>query len=483
MKILILMEGKYMNYTEKLKQETNKADDFIYKDIYLGKNHLELITIETIASSNDINNFILKRISFLDKLSVFDLTSYLYNYLPASSISIVNDYDTLKEKLLNGFTILIINNQNIMAIETRRDLTRGVSEADYEKTIVGPKDAFIEHYNTNLGLIRRRIKDVSLHIKPYYLGKYTKTKVGLIYIEGICQEKLVKEIDLKLKKINIDGILDSNYLKKYLNKSKSLFPTLKGTERPDLAASALLEGKVLIITDNSPEVLILPTFFIDFFHASDDYYQKPLNITFIRIIRLIAFLIAIFLPAIYITLTTHNPDSMPINLLLSFQSQRVSVPFPAFIEAILMIISFEILRESDIRIPSSMGTAISILGGLVLGDAAVNAGIVSPIMIIVVAISAISGMLMQSIVAVNSIRWYRFLLIILASLLGYYGIFLGIILILTNLADTKSQTKDYLYPFAPIDLKEQKDGFIKTSNKGLKFRNPILSHNKIRGKS
>ena len=133
---------------------------------------------------------------------------------------------------------------------------------------------------------------------------------------------------------------------------------------------------------------------------------------------------------------------MPINLLLSFQSQRVSVPFPAFIEAILMIISFEILRESDIRIPSSMGTAISILGGLVLGDAAVNAGIVSPIMIIVVAISAISGMLMQSIEAVNSIRWYRFLLIILASLLGYYGIFLGIILILTNLADTKSQTKD-----------------------------------------
>ena len=368
------------------------------------------------------------------------------------------------------------------AIETRRDLSRGVSEADYEKTIVGPKDAFIEHYNTNLGLIRRRIKDINLHTKTYYLGKYTKTKVGIIYIKGICKNGLVKDIEKELESINIDAIIDSNYLKRYLNTSKSLFPTIKGTERPDLASLSLLEGKVLIITDNSPEVLILPTFFIDFFHTSDDYYQKAINISFIRFIRLIAFILAIFLPAIYIAITTHNPDSIPINILLSFQSQRLTVPFPAFVEAIIMIVSFEILRESDIRIPSSMGTAISILGGLVLGEAAVSAGIISPIMIIIVAISAISGMLMQSIEAINSIRWYRFTSIILASIFGYYGIFLGIILILTTLSDTKSENKDYLYPFSPINFKEQQDGFIKTNIKGTKYRNPILSNNHIRGK-
>ncbi|MBQ8472312.1 MAG: spore germination protein [Bacilli bacterium] len=471
-----------MNYIEKLKNETKNADDFVYKNIVIGSNKVDLINIESITSADDINNFILKRISFLDKLNTNDLTDYLYNYLPITSISYVIDYQTLKDKLLNGFTILIINDKDILAVETRRDLTRGVSEADYEKTIVGPKDAFIEHYNTNLGLIRRRIKDENLHIKTYSLGKYTKTKVGLIYLNGICKDELVNSIDKKLKKINIDCIIDSNYLKRYLNNSKSLFPTLKSTERPDLASLSLLEGKVLLIVDNSPEVLILPTFFIDFFHTSDDYYQKQLNISFIRIIRLIAFIISIFLPAFYIALTTHNPDSMPINLLLSFQSQRLSVPFPAFVEAILMIIIFEILRESDIRIPSSMGTAISILGGLVLGDAAVSAGIVSPIMIIVVAISAISGLLMQSIEAINSIRWYRFILIILTSIWGYYGIFLGIILILTNLSDTKSQDKDYLYPFAPINFSEQKDGFIRINEKKYKFRNPILSNNKIRGK-
>ena len=245
------------------------------------------------------------------------------------------------------------------------------------------------------------------------------------------------------------------------------------------ACQALLEGKIILLVDNSPEVLILPTFFIDFFHASDDYYQKRFNVTFIRFIRLIAFLIAIFLPSLYIALTTHNPDNMPINLLLSFQSQRTTVPFPAFIEAFLMIITFEILRECDVRIPSSMGSAISILGGLVLGSAAVDAGIVSPIMIIVVSSSAISGMLMPGVDAINSIRWYRFILIILSSFLGFYGIFLGTIIILSTLADTKSLDKDYLYPFAPINFTEQKDAFLKLNQE--KTRNPILSNNKKRG--
>ncbi len=470
-----------MNYIEKLKKESSMADDYIYKEIKIGSNLITSINIETITSSEDINNFILKRISYLENLDNNNLKEFLLNYLPATTTSTLKDYQELKNKLLNGYTILVINNKDILCVETRRDLTRGVADSEYEKTILGPKDAFIEHYNTNLGLIRRRIKDVNLHVKTFELGKYTKTKVGVLYINNIVKLDLVNKIVKKLERINIDGIIDSNYLKRYLDNSKSLFPTLKSTERPDLASEALLEGKVIIITDNSPEVLILPTFFIDFFHMSDDYYQKPINVTFIRLIRLLAFIIAIFLPAMYVAVTTHNPDSMPINLLLSFQSQRMSVPFPAFVEAILMIISFEILRESDIRIPSTMGSAISILGGLVLGDAAVTAGIVSPIMIIVVAISAISSLLIQSIEAINSIRWYRFLVIILASIFGFYGIFLGVILILTNLSDTKSEDKDYLYPFAPINLEEQKDGFIKIRNKGRKLRNPILSDNKVRG--
>ena len=471
-----------MNYIDRIKQESNNAVDYLYKQIKLNNNIIDLISIETIASSSDINDFILKKISFLDNLNINDLEEYLFNYLPAISIKRAKDYNEAIDKLMNGFAILIINNEKFLAIETRRDLTRGVSEADYERSIIGPKDSFIEHFNTNVGLIRRRIKDINLHLEEVMIGKYSKTKVGVMYLNGVCKPNIKDKILEKLKKINIDGIIDSGYIRKWINKNSSLFPTIKTTERPDLASQSILEGKIVIITDNSPDILILPTFFIDYFHTSDDYYQKSVNVTFIRIIRFIAFIIAIFLPSYYIAITTYNVDFIPINLLINFVSQRGSVPFPAFIEAFIMIISFEILRESDVRIPSSMGTAISILGGLVLGDAAVSAGIISPIMIIVVAISVISGLIFQSVEAINAIRWWRFSLMILSALFGLYGIFLGIVLIITNLSDTKSFDKDYLYPYAPINFKEQQDGFIKTGNEKIKYRNPLLSDNKIRGK-
>ena len=454
-----------MNYLTKLLKLKENIDDLIIKKI---NSNIYLINIETLTSSNTINDFILENINNIN-----------INNIPLLNTQFINDYNTLLNRLFNGFTILIINEKTI-AIETKNYLTRSISEANYEKTIIGPKDSFVEDYNTNLGLIRKRIKNKNLYIKTYELGKYTKTKIGLLYINNICKNDLINKIDNKLKNINIDGIINSNSLKRYLNTSNNFFPTIKSTERPDLTSMSLLEGKVIILVDNSPEVLILPTFFIDFFHTSDDYYQKQTNITFIRLIRLIAFLISILLPAIYISLTTHNPDNMPIKLLLNFQKGRQNVPIPAFVEAIIMIISFEILRETDIRIPSSMGSAISILGGIVLGTAAVEAGIVSPIMIIVIAISAISGMLMQSIEAINSIRWYRFLFIILASIFGFYGIFLGTISLLTTLASTKSIGKDYLYPLAPFNLYEQRDAFLKIQGKN-KYRNPILSNNKKRG--
>ena len=301
-----------------------------------------------------------------------------------------------------------------------------------------------------------------------------------MYINGICKKELKNKIINKLKKINTDGIIDSSYLIKYLSSNHNLFPTIKRCERPDLISESLLEGKVIIITDNSPDVLILPTFFIDFFHMSDDYYQKSFNTSFIRIVRLFAFIISIVLPSYYVAITTWNVNFIPINLLVNFIGQRSSVPFPAFLESFIMIISFEILRESDLRIPSTQGTAISILGGLVLGDAAVSAGIISPIMIIVVAISAISGMVFQSMEVVNAIRFWRFILIILSSIIGLYGIFIGIILIIINITDTKSIDEDYLYPLAPINFEEQKDGFIRIRDK-IRKRNPVISDNRIRG--
>ncbi len=466
-----------MNYLQKIKDDFNNYQDLIIKEIKVNNNTLYIISIETITASTNINDFILRNINNINNDNIKD---YLYNNLPCISIKKISNYNEIKNLLVNSFTIILINNKDFLAVETILSLSRGIDKTDYEKSITGPKDSFIEHFNTNVGLIRKRIKTNKLKLETITIGKYTNTKIGIMYIDGIYKPIIKNKIIEKLKKINIDGIIDNSYLKKYLTNSKTLFPTIKETERPDLSSQSLLEGKIIIITDNSSSALILPSFFIDFFHTSDDYYQKSINITFIRIIRLIAFLISILLPSYYVAITTYNVNFIPINLLINFIAQRSSVPFPSFIEAFIMIISFEILRESDIRIPSSSGTAISILGGLVLGDAAVSAGIISPIMIIVVAISTISGLLFQSIDIINAIRYYRFILIILASIFGLYGIFLGLILIISNLSNTKSIDEDYLYPLSPINLKEQNDAFIKTNPNILK-RNPIISNNSIRG--
>ena len=284
-------------------------------------------------------------------------------------------------------------------------------------------------------------------------------------------------IHLKETKINIDGIIDSSYIKKYLDTNK-LFPTIIQTERPDKASIALLEGKCIILVENSPYALILPSFFLDFFHTPDDYYQKNINTTFIRLIRLSAFLISLLTPAIYIATTTRNYNLLPYKLLIMLKAGRTFVPFPAYIEAIFMIICFEILKETDIRMSQTSSSAVSILGGLILGDAAVSAGIVSPIMIIVIAISSISGLIFSSLELSNALRSYKIILLILSSLLGIYGVLIGLIYLIINLINTKTFNYKYLSPIYPFNKNEIKDSFIKLKNNK---RNSYLTNNINRG--
>lgn len=472
---------------EKLKNDTNQASDIIYKNIKIDNQTITIIYSEVLTNSDSINEIILKNISKIIEENLWnqkDLFSYLYNNIPINNRVIISNYQDFLSKLWNGYTIIYISEKEIFALETKANLDRGIDTVESELSIRGPKDSFTENFNKNLGLIRRRIKSEHLWINDLIIGRQTKTKVGIVYMKNIVEDELINNVISKLKKINIDGILDSGYLKKYLVEKNSVFPTIITTERPDLVSMALLEGKCIIIVDNSPYVLIIPCFFIDLFHNPDDYYQKAISICFIRIVRLLAFFISIFIPAYYIAITTHNHDSVTTDLLLDFLVQRSTVPFPALVEGLIMAISFEILRESDMRMASTMGTAVSILGGLVLGDAAVQAGIISPIMIIVVAISAISGLVFTSVELTSAIRFWRIILMIFAAFLGIYGIFLGFILLITKLASIDSFDKPYLAPFSPFIISEQKDAILKINggNK-LKKRNPLLTtKNKIRGR-
>ena len=457
-----------MKLINKIKKELYPSKDYIFKSISVKNNNIYIIFNEVLTSSKSINEYILFKINRINDIN------NLNNYLPCSNSLYIEEKDIINYLNL-GFVIILFNNK-ILACEFRNNLDRGISKCDGELSIGGPKDSFSELFNNNLGLIRKRIKSSHLKCKTMNIGRYTSTKVGVLYIDDICNYDLVEEILSKLNKINIDGIIDSSYLKSALEEKSNLFPTIMMTERPDKCSMALLEGKVIIIVDNSPYVLILPSFFIDFFHTTDDYFQKSFNTTFIRLIRLIAFFIAIFLPGIYISVTTRNYDLVPFKLLLMLKAGRSFVPFPAYIEAMFMIICFEILRESDIRMSTTTSTAVSILGGLVLGDAAVAAGVVSPIMIIIIAISSIAGLIFNSIELVNTIRFYKILILITSTILGIYGVLIGFIFMIYNLYFTKI----FNYHYLMFDKNEIKDSFVKIDS-DIKYRNSKLTKNIIRG--
>lgn len=464
---------------KKIKKDTNNSPDIIVRDLKIDNTKIYLIFNEVLCSGIYINDFVLYRLTRLNATTpIFDT---LYNNIPSNNVKELITYEEALSMLFQGFCIILVENK-FLAIETRLILDRGITSSENEISLIGPNDAFTETFNKNLGLIRKRIRSHNLVIENQNIGRETYTKVGVCYMKNIADENLVKSITKKLNEIDIDGIIDTGYIREILLDKESIFPTVNITERPDTVSQALLEGKIAIIVDNTPYVMIIPAFFIDFFHTPDDYYQKSFNITFIRVIRLIAFIISIFLPAYYISVTTHNPESIPITLLTNFASQRLNVPFPGFIEAFLMIICFEILRESDTRTPSKAGASISILGGLVLGEAAVSAGLLSPIMIIVIAISMISGLLFSSNSLIFSIRYFRILLLILSAFFGLFGMFIGLLLLIIKLCSINTFGFSYTTPFSPLIKPELRDSILKTRGNKLRLRNPLLAKkNIIRG--
>ena len=470
------------NLIKNIKKITGNSSDVVIREINIKKNKINIIFIESLSSSNDITESILKRLTNLDDIYE-DIYTHIYNMLPASNISKINTIEEVIKNIYNGFTVLIIDSNKYIAIESKATLDRGINSVENEFSMAGPKDGFTENVIKNIGLVRKRLRTPNLYIDTTTIGKEGNNKIAICYMSNIASNDLITEVKERLNDINIDAILDSGYINEKVIIKSNIFPVTNITERPDTAAQGLLEGKVILLLDNSPYAIIVPTFFTDFLHTPDDYYQKSTNITFVRLLRTIAFFISIFLPAYYISITTNNFSSIPLTLLINFTAQRQLVPFPAFFEAIAMIICFEILRESDIRIPSKTGTSVSILGGLILGSAAVEAGIISPIMIIVIAISAIGALVFTSPALINAIRYYRLLILMICIFFGIYGLFIGLTLLITNLSSITSFGYPYTSPISPIIKEEISDSIIKTTPKQTNNRNPLLAEkNIIRGK-
>lgn len=453
-----------MNINEiinRLKLETNNIPDIIYREKKIKNKKLYIIYNEPLTSSDKISDFVIRSLNNID--SKKKILESIKNNISNFKCIEINTYKDLCTFLHAGFTIILVEGESkYLALETKANINRSISTPDTEFSLRGPKDSFTEEYQINIGLIKKRIKNNNLWIENLTIGKYTNTNAGIIYINGLAESKLINYVTNKIKNINVKEILSSDYLKNLIEKeNKNALPTILTTQRPDVVAKALLEGKIAIVLDNSPYVLIIPTFFNDFFKTPEDDYGKSINVSLTRIIKYVAFLITLLTPGFYIAITTHNQEMIPTDLLISFATQRDGVPFPALIEALMMLLSFEILREGDLRIPNSAGSALSIVGALILGDAAVSAGIVSPIMIIVVAITSISSLLFSEPDFINGIRFYRLLFMIGATFLGIIGLLIVFLIFLTKIVSTKSFGKPYLMPFVPINSDGLQNSFLK----------------------
>lgn len=464
-----------------IEESLGNSADIVKRIIEISGKKIGYLYLESVASDDKISDFFMKDVSSYvkeRKNNFFtELFDSLENTIPNSHLKVVQEKEQLFYLLAGGYTCIFFEGENkAIAIETKTTLDRGVQEASSETIVRGPKDSFTENHNVNLGLIRKRIKDKNLWMQEVKIGRRTQSKVTISYLKDVANLDLVQKIMDDLKTIDIDGILDTGYIREFLLKGKSsFFPQFISTERPDLASMSILEGKVVILVENSPYALIIPGLLIDFMHTPEDDYQKPINVTFVRILRIIAFFLTIFLPGIYVALTTFNQEIIPNELLISLAVQREGVPFPTAVETLMMILTFEILRESDIRIPNASGSAIGIVGALVLGEAAVTAGIVSPIVIIIIGITSISGLLFTDIDMVNGIRWWRIIVVLFCCSMGIIGFVSVLLLFIIKLSSIEYNGVPYLAPLAPFSLEAEKDAILKFPRYKIKRRPKYLS--------
>lgn len=387
--------------------------------------------------------------------------------------------DEITQSIMSGDVIMLVNGYDkALMISLKSFPNRGINSAQTEITVRGAKDSFTEVAAFNKVLIRRRIKDTNLKMENLKVGVRSRTDVTVTYIEGIVDPTLVEEVKRRIDSFTIDGILDIGMLEHLIESNwASPFPQFQSTERPDKTASALLEGRVALLVDNSPMALILPVTLNSFFQASDDYYSRWQIVTFIRILRYIAAFVAIGFPGLYVAVTNYQPELIPTSLALSFSAARQGVPFSILVEVIILLLAFELIMEAGVRLPSPMGNTIGIVGGLIIGDAAVSANLVSPMVVIVVAFTSIAAFTIPNETFLSAFRLIKYMILFLSSTLGLYGYILGMMLVLVHLAGLKSFGIPYLSPLVAPNLgrdNPMSDSILKFPIHKMLFR-PIYS--------
>ena len=398
----------------------------------------------------------------VNKVKKFDLSTYIQDCLiPQNNLKTQTDFDEIFAGINSGNCALFVDTINIcFDIDVKGFKQRSISKPENEIVIKGSHEAFVENIRTNTSLLRRLTNNENLIIENVKVGKVTKTNCALCYIQNIANDDLVAEANYRLNNLGVDSLLSAGELEQLLTETNILgVPKILVSERPDNAAKALLQGRVIIIVNGSPYALILPAVLIDFLSSPEDTNLKTIFANFLKVIRIISAFFALLLPGLYIAITSFHREIIPTELLYSILSSRQSVPFPIIFEILAMEISFEIIRESGLRVPSPIGPTLGIVGALVLGQATVSAGIVSPILIIIVAITGISSFAIPDFTFGFHLRYFRFAFILLGVLAGFLGIGIGIFIYLAALCDLETFGVSYTAPYAPV-INSKNNGYL-----------------------
>lgn len=479
-----------------IKEKFTDSYDFVCREIEVGevyKVKMALLFIDGLVDKPSIAEYTIGSLFAEEELKTFTLQGFKSSLLEvisketlyAAEIKEEFHMEKIINAMLSGDTILLIDKADKAIIIGERGWpTRGIGEPETETVVRGPRDGFTEGLKTNTTLIRRRIKDTNLKIKVQQIGRRTKTDVAVLYMDDIVDKSLVQEVYERLGSIDIDAIFDSSMLENLIEDNyMSPFPQIENTERPDAASASLCEGRVAIIVDNSPFALLVPATVGTLLQSTEDYYGRWAESLVIRILRIVAVILTLLTPALYVATISYHPGLLPTKLTYYLAASRINVPFPAVVETLLMETTIELIRESGTRISGPVGTTIGIVGGLIIGQAAVEAGIVSPILIIIVGVTTIASFALPSYEFGAGLRVWRFIIIICAAVLGLYGITLGIILLGTHLVKLNSFSVPYTSPYSGLGVGsgELKDTLIKAPIQDLEER-PLFTkpRNKIR---
>ena len=466
-----------------LQKEFSSCDDLKMRELYIGLNQEVRCVIFYIEVNvgNDMLNVFGRLVTYLQHIPKEELPKALKeNSFGLSDATCLQYMEEAVRGILIGDAVLFVDGfAGALKIPDKGYPQMGVNPSDTEKVVRGSSEGFTESEKANTALIRKRIRNTGLKVKEFQVGVRSFTNVALVYIEDLANPELVKEIHERLTAYEIDGVMDSGVLEQLAEERwYSPFPQFQSTRRPDRAAMSVLEGKVVVLVDNSPVALLLPADVNSFMKTTDDYYNRFYMATFARMIRYVAAFFALALPGLYLAVTNFHTQILPTPLLLSFWEARMGVPFPAALEVLLMELSFELLREAGVRLPGTMGNTIGIVGGLIIGQAAVEANLVSPIVVILVAFTALCSFAVPNEEFAFAFRILKFVLLALSAWLGFFGFLVGIFGVLVHMAGLKSFDIPYLTPYVGAQLngyEDEKDSVIRYPLRMLKKR-PIYAN-------